>query len=172
MRNNSCVSNAGARVDHENEDHLAANEPPTATAAPRRCGRPTRSGAPCRNVLQPNDVACPSHRTAEDVAVAALLREAWHDGYQLGARSARIEYRERVVHVPLRVRTLDGLQIVQVNGYAYTWHDDEHPLEVGDRVVIPGSWWHRSPSEGIVGSLGTSYEGPLVAILRRLEAES
>jgi len=58
-------------------------------------------------------------------------------------------------------------QVVTVeNGYAYEWHGDE-PLRVGDKVLLPSNWTTAGDWVGEVTGLGTTYAGPLRAILGR-----
>lgn len=162
------VSNAGTRdQDHHPADVSQDQEP--AAASPRRCDRPTRNGTPCRNTLGPWEMACRTHRDEADTAVGEMLRDAWNEGFTAGRASAPVRTVE-VHRPPVRTHTSDGHQIVTVNGhYGYTWHDREHPLAIGDRVLIPGNWLFREPSEAVVNALGTTHDGHLDAILRRVQ---
>jgi hypothetical protein len=60
-----------------------------------------------------------------------------------------------------------GRQVVQVGRYAYAWAGRE-PLEIGDRVLLPGNWLYPKPSEDTVTGQGTSYTGTLSEIIRKI----
>ncbi|WP_243741115.1 hypothetical protein [Streptomyces sp. 8K308] len=67
-----------------------------------------------------------------------------------------------------------GDQIVEVNGYAYRW-TGQPPLCVGDQVLLPENYVSRfkhgpGPFTGTVTGLGSTYQGELASILRRLPA--
>lgn len=69
-----------------------------------------------------------------------------------------------------RYYEFEGDQVVEVDGYAYRW-DGPTPLEVGELVMMPFGW-SSSPREGEVTALGTTYDGELSAIIRRMEPTS
>jgi hypothetical protein len=80
--------------------------------------------------------------------------------------------RSRSLDKTKRRHTVDGCQAVEVNGYGYLWRGAP-ALEVGDQVMLPenpvsrvkegpGSW------QGTVTALGTTYEGSMSMILRRV----
>jgi hypothetical protein len=55
----------------------------------RVCGRPKRDGAPCKNHLQPGQVACPRHATVTERALAEGYWK-WHrEGYRAGEEEGR-----------------------------------------------------------------------------------
>lgn len=154
----------------------------------RTCGRPTKSGHPCKARVSGSDVACGIHSTEQDRAVADAYRRGYQEGRESGARSSnessklRIAWLERQVEElrqrldkATRVHELGGDQVVDVGGYAYRW-SGETPLEVGDRVLLPENYVSRmkhgpGPVEAVVHALGTTYQGPLAFVLRRLDRE-
>ncbi|MER5304985.1 hypothetical protein ABT039_36735 [Streptomyces lasiicapitis] len=155
----------------------------------RTCGRPTRSGHPCKIRISGSDLACGTHSTEEDKAVAEAHRRGWREGYSSGSESSarfsrsRIEQLERRVKeleeqldATKRVYEIDGHQVVDVGGYAYRWRGST-PLEVGDRVLLPENYVSRmkndpGPTLGVVSKLGTTYRGPLSDIVRRAPTTS
>lgn len=62
----------------------------------------------------------------------------------------------------------NGAQIVTVNRvYGYLWRESE-PLEVGDKVVAPGSQFTAyEPWVGTVTSLGSDYTGHMVTLISK-----
>ncbi|WP_236241790.1 hypothetical protein [Streptomyces sp. CC228A] len=153
----------------------------------RTCGRPTRSGSPCKIRISGSDVACGTHATEQDKAVAEAHRRGWNEGYKSEARAAqaspspgskRLEQRVKELEEQLddakRVYEVDGHQVVDVGGYAYRWCGSK-PLEVGDRVLLPENYVSRmkngpGPTLGVVRKLGTTYQGPLSDIVGRAPA--
>ncbi|MFI6782832.1 hypothetical protein [Micromonospora sp. NPDC050276] len=150
----------------------------------RRCGRPTKAGKPCRVQLSPFDVACGTHATEQNRAVAEAHRrgnsEGFRQGWEMGSSSAkstieRLEQRVRELEQRLddaqRYFDMDGDQVVEVDGYAYRW-SGSRPLAVGDRVVLPQNWlssMRNGPGtfEGVVTKIGATYRGELSRIVRR-----
>jgi hypothetical protein len=151
----------------------------------RWCGRPTKSGKPCRLTLNRWERACSTHATLEDQAYArgwidgaAVGREGWQDAMEAAKSELRVEIenqirREKAAEEERRnFRTeVGGKQIVSVSIggsrlLAYTW--DGEPLAVGDRVLLPPNWLNTSPFEGEVAKVGSSYQGPMVGVLRKL----
>jgi len=70
-----------------------------------------------------------------------------------------------------RTVTESGEQIVVVDGYSYRWRGN--PLAVGDRVMLPENWlsalkYGSGPFPGTVTGIGSSYQGELAAVLRKL----
>ncbi|ASO17844.1 hypothetical protein FHR81_005333 [Actinoalloteichus hoggarensis] len=53
----------------------------------RTCGRPTRTGRPCRSRLHGYDVACGVHADEHDRALAAAYGRGWREGFSAGADS-------------------------------------------------------------------------------------
>lgn len=157
-----------------------------AVPAPTFCGRPTRSGQPCRQrVPDPRfEVACRRHATDSESKLATVRRRSYYDGYRDGGESARdfgrfqIEQLEKQVWElkeaaapPLRMVDLRGRQIVQIGRYGYTW-DGAEPLVVGDKVWLPENYVSRLQNgpgrwRGEVTALGTRYIGALDAIIGR-----
>ena len=73
----------------------------------------------------------------------------------------------------LLTTTSDGQQIVEVDGYAYRWAGE--PLGVGDRVILPANWLSevkhgKGPFPGTVTAIGSSYDGEMSAIVRKISA--
>ncbi|WP_406095637.1 hypothetical protein [Kitasatospora purpeofusca] len=154
----------------------------------RTCGRPTRAGKPCRVRISGSDVACGTHSTDEDRAVAKAHRQGWSEGYKAGCESGasssrlKIEWLERKVKDleqrldnATRIFELGGDQVVDVGGYAYRWRGGDR-LEVGDRVLLPENYVSRmkngpGPVTGVVTALGTTYRGAISSIVGRAPAE-
>lgn len=151
----------------------------------RACGRPTKSGNPCKANFSGVGFACKLHTTPEEQALVDAYQNGYRsgrqEGYESGRQSATMstEYLERLV-VDLKAKLdqairrfrVDGLQAVTVGGYAYLW-GGQPDLEVGDRVLLPENYVSRlkhgpGPVEGTVTELGTTYDGTLSRILRRI----
>jgi hypothetical protein len=155
-------------------------------ATVRNCGRPTKSGAPCRARVYGSDVACTLHTTDVERQVTEAHRRGYYEGYEQGRKSnedaekLRVEWLERRVREleqklddAARYFELDGDQAVEVGRYSYRWSGSP-PLKVGDRVLLPENWLSRikdgsGPTEGVVTQLGATYRGSLSHILRRVE---
>ncbi|MFE9381251.1 hypothetical protein [Streptomyces sp. NPDC006855] len=150
----------------------------------RPCGRPTKSGAPCRAQFSGPGFACKPHTTDHEKALVA----AYQQGLATGRTKER-EWRQRteaakVEHLERQIRTLreeldaknrrfdvDGDQAVTVDGYGYRWRGPGR-LDVGDRVLLPENFVsalrHGSgPFPGTVTELGTTYTGTLSRIISR-----
>lgn len=149
----------------------------------RRCGRPTKSGAPCRTQLyHPSEVACGKHATEHDLAITEAYRRGWRDAFDLrrdvsqsttDGLKQRIEELERQLDDAQRYFEQDGDQVVEVGRYAYRWGGNP-PLEVGERVRLPQNWLSEVRSgpgtyEGVVAKLGATYRGQLSRILGRAD---
>ncbi|MER5568778.1 hypothetical protein ABT083_21545 [Streptomyces goshikiensis] len=151
------------------------------------CGRPTRSGSPCKIRLSGSDVACSTHATEQDKAVAEAHRRGWSDGYRLGSESSASLSKSRIERLEQRVKELEeqldsnrrvyqvgGHQVVEVGRYTYRWRGNK-PLAVGDRVLLPENYVSRmkdgpGPTAGVVTKLGTTCRGPLSDIVERAPA--
>ncbi|MFE2025482.1 hypothetical protein ACFW9V_10085 [Streptomyces hygroscopicus] len=154
------------------------------TQEQRTCGRPTRAGKPCRVRIYGSDVACGTHATDEDRAVAAAHERGWSEGYEQGCKSGassaqsevewlkrRVKELEQRLDVATRVYEIAGDQVVEVGRYAYRWRGSGR-LEVGDRVLLPENYVSRmkdgpGPTVGVVSALGTTYRGELSFIVGR-----
>jgi hypothetical protein len=152
-----------------------------------KCGRPTKSGKPCQNNIYGDAYrACGQHETPEDVA--------WREGYFAGVAEAREQAaRDREFWIAegrrqqraeadrqhakaegeknFRIVTSSGDQVVDVDGYAYRWGGEA--LKVGDRVLLPANWLSevkhgKGPFPGTVTAIGSSYDGELSAIIRKI----
>jgi hypothetical protein len=152
----------------------------------RRCGRPTKSGKPCRAILSdPRERACGKHATPEDQAYAqgwadgaTFGRKGWQDAKDAAKSELRMEIewqvrQEKAAEEERRnFRTeVGGKQIVSVDigesrPFAYIWGGE--PLTVGDRVLLPANWFRTSPFEGEVVKVGSSFQGAMVDVLRKL----
>lgn len=154
----------------------------------RTCGRPTKSGRPCKVRVSGSDVACGMHSTEQDRAVADAHRRGYREGYESGTRASgessklRIAWLEKQVEElrgrldkETRIHEIGGDQVVAVGRYAYRW-SGETPLDIGDRVLLPENYVSRlkdgpGPVEATVTGLGTTYQGPLAFVLRKLDRE-
>jgi hypothetical protein len=150
-----------------------------------KCGRATKSGRPCQNTLPGTAFrACSLHETPEDIA--------YREGYQAGAAAERgyaeksressrelwiaegrrLERAEAQEWENFRTVTTAGEQVVVVDGrLTYRWAGEA--LKVGDRVLLPGNWlsemkYGRGPFSGTVTGLGSSYQGELSPVLRKI----
>lgn len=155
----------------------------------RTCARPTRSGNPCKIRISGSDLACGTHATEQEKAVAEGHQRGWSEGYKSGSESSarfsksrieRLEQRVKELEEQLdntkRVYEIDGHQVVDVGGYAYRWRGSE-PLGVGDRVLLPENYVSRmkngpGPTVGVVSKLGTTYRGSLSDISSRVHPTS
>ncbi|MGI5430300.1 hypothetical protein [Streptomyces sp. CA-179760] len=151
----------------------------------RPCGRPTRSGTPCRTQFSGPGFACKLHTTDHDKALV--------DAYQQGLEAGRLQESKHhaeaaeVEHVGRQIRILRnephagnrrfevyGGQAVTVDGYGYRWKGSG-TLEVGDRVLLPENYFSAmrhglGPFPGTVTELGTTYTGTLSTIISRAPA--
>lgn len=156
----------------------------------RPCGRPTKSGRPCKQTIGGDDVACRVHTTAHEAEVVAARREGhrlgYEEGHAAGEESAKLnaeyETRRRVEEqlrertcVHMRTRDYRG-QLVQIalddggRPYTYRWTGDAN-LAVGDAVMVVGAWWlperERHHQRGTVCALSTDYTGDIADIVAR-----
>jgi hypothetical protein len=152
---------------------------------PSQCGRPTKSGAPCKNPRYSHFAACRTHSTAHETELAEARTAAYWDGFRAGRKSAadvagshveglqrQIDRLRQQIDAENRRLVIGSDQIVEVNGSAYYWSGDEPPLAVGDRVLLPANWFSEikygtGPFEGTVTALGSTYSGHLSAVIRR-----
>jgi hypothetical protein len=151
----------------------------------KTCGRPTRSGQPCKVRVYGSEVACKLHITEREREVAEAYQRGRNDGYAQARKSNEDLERMHVERLERRIRELeqrldeadryyeyDGDQVVEVGKYAYRWSGSP-PLSVGDRVLLPENWLSQlkdgpGPQEGSVTKLGATYRGRLASIVRRL----
>lgn len=149
------------------------------------CGRPTRSGRPCRNPLSRLEVACKKHQTEKDAEISERIRRAFHEGMEIGRSTGNL-YKEEVERLREELRQLrrqideasryyevDGDQVVEIDGhYAYRWSGIPR-LEVGERVLLPPSWLSEVRGtgvfDGVVTGFGSTYDGSLSRVIRRAE---
>lgn len=152
----------------------------------RPCGRPTKSGNPCRAQFSGPGFACKIHTTDHDHE--KTLIDAYLQGLETGRTRARQGEQQaaaaRIEHLEKQVRTLQeqldaktrrhedgGYQAVTVAGYGYRWSGPGR-LEVGDRVLLPENYVSTlrhgpGPFPGTVTELGTTYTGTLSTIVAR-----
>ncbi|MGW4049523.1 hypothetical protein ACWENA_01705 [Streptomyces sp. NPDC004779] len=148
----------------------------------RPCGRPTKTGKPCRAQFSGRGFACKLHTTEHERqlvdAYAQGLRAGREEGekWQQQSTDVRVENLERQVRmlqeqldVQNRQYEIDGHQAVTIGRYAYLWAGPER-LEVGDRVLLPENHVSAArlgpgPQPGTVTALGSTYTGPHSKIL-------
>jgi hypothetical protein len=92
------------------------------------------------------------------------VNSVWRSRIRSGGKAAEDERRNYRTEV-------GGKQIVSVDIggsrlLAYTWGGE--PLAIGDRVLPPANRLYTSPFEGKVVKVGSSYQGAMVGILRKL----
>ena len=125
----------------------------------RRCGRPTRSGNACRTRVYGVDVACGTHATEQDRAVAAAYQQGWRDGYQQGQQSApfagqlqieRLERRmqdlEERLDTAQRYHEIGRDQVVEIGSYPplVIWGTRRTTVDLGQRIEArPGALRRR-----------------------------
>ncbi|MDA0565232.1 hypothetical protein LG943_13025 [Streptomonospora sp. S1-112] len=152
------------------------------------CGRPTRSGKPCRIRISRFDVACGTHATEHDRALADAYRRGYNEGWKAGSATGEQGAQARIRFLEARLRELQerddaakrifevgGEQVVEVDGYAYRWRGHP-PLVVGERVLLPENWLSSlkrgsGPFIGVVTKLGTTYKGHLAQVINRAPVE-
>ena len=149
----------------------------------RPCGRPTKSGAPCKATFS-FGFACTLHATEHEQALVDAYQQGYRaglsEGSELGRKGAemskeylqrRVAELEKQLDQAKRRHTVDGHQAVEVDGYGYLWTGAD-PLRVGERVWLPENYVSKlkhgsGPFVGVVTALGTTYEGSLSRVLRR-----
>ncbi len=132
-------------------------------------------------------MACGTHATEQDKAVAEAHRRGWSEGWEEGCESGASSSKSHIAYLEKRVKELegqldaarrvyevDGCQVVQVGKYSYRWRGSD-PLAVGDRVLLPENWLSKvkegpGPTVGVVTKLGTTYRGFLADIVGRAPA--
>lgn len=146
-----------------------------------QCGRPTKNGTPCKNRTTVSFIIagygsgpCSTHAHEQDRDFSKAIHEAWSIGFSDGQESERL-MPSRPKTDPVRVATenktrmttASGAQIVCIGNHAYLWNGPT-PLEVGDRVILPPNWCFNFEQEKTVTSLGSTYTGAMVSIVRRV----
>ncbi|MYS79454.1 hypothetical protein GTZ85_04220 [Streptomyces sp. SID5474] len=134
-----------------------------------------------------SDIACGTHATAHDRALADAHRRGYNEGYKSGSESGthwstfkveQLEKRVKDLEAQLdqarRYYEIEGDQVVEVGRYAYRWRGPE-ALEVGDRVLLPENYVTRlkngpGATLGTVTALGATYRGTLSVIVGRAPA--
>ncbi|WP_157467795.1 hypothetical protein [Frankia sp. QA3] len=95
----------------------------------RLCGRPTRSGKPCRMRLYGPEIACRTHLTEHERDVAEAYQRGMGDGHRCGWENGQELGKQQVERLQRRIRELEGLlgrgtlrhetggeQVVEVDG--------------------------------------------------------
>lgn len=137
---------------------------------------------------------CPQHATDNDRALAEVIDSAWAVGHRYGmlvkaGRAPATPYADRaqtatetsvtaqlnqITPAPAprpvgpRERDIRGRQlVVAVGKYTYHWADPhgEGDLRPGDTVLLPANQVEPTPHEGVIESIGSSYEGITRAVL-------
>jgi hypothetical protein len=148
------------------------------------CGEPTKAGTPCKNQsyssLSGVDwvMPCSTHSRPGHYKFRALLQQAFDVGSARGASNERSTARlaaenekrkdAMIAAYAENSRTHDasGRQLVRVKNYTYHWGDLTSPLNVGDEVMLPGSYWNPSPWSGTIVALGSDYKGATVSVIK------
>jgi hypothetical protein len=151
------------------------------------CGRPTKSGQPCKARISRFEVACKAHATQHDHELAQTYQRGYREGFDRGREIQSGGAKLQVEHLERRVRELEQLlddatriyeiggdQVVEVGKYAYRWRG-EPSLKVGERVLLPENWVSRlkdgpGTALGVVTKLGTTYLGEMSLIVGRAPA--
>lgn len=116
-------------------------------ARQRPCGRPTKSGNPCRAQFSDLGFACKLHTTDHEKALLDAYQQGQRDGreharrWEQQASAARIAELERQDERDSKTRRFerDGHQAVMVGGYGYQWKGPGR-LEIGDQVLLPENY--------------------------------
>jgi hypothetical protein len=109
---------------------------------------------------------------AEAREQAAKDREFWvAEGRRQERAEAARQSAEAEREKNFRTVTSRGEQVVVVDGYTYRWGGE--PLKVGDRVLLPANWLSevkhgKGPFPGTVTAIGSSYDGEMSAIIRKI----
>ena len=137
----------------------------------RRCGRPTKSGKPCKT-FSGGEFPCRIHMTELDIHYRAVVSRTHTEAFEAGMEAGREAYIREVEKAvrdaeearTFRLQTLDGKQIVEVGGYAFAWDAKKHGrmLAVGDPVHLSGGY--SGQWDGVVSRMGSSYAGSLTEI--------
>ncbi|MFB7374182.1 hypothetical protein ACFC0D_30535 [Streptomyces sp. NPDC056222] len=153
----------------------------------RPCGRPTKTGNPCRAQFSGRGFACKIHTTDHEKQLVDAYEQGLRAGREEGRRQEQQTADIRVENLERQVRTLeekldtqnrrfeiDGHQCVTVGRYAYVWTGPGR-LKVGDRVLLPENYVSAlrqgpGPQPGTVTALGSTYTGTHSKILSRLPA--
>ncbi|MFD6748139.1 hypothetical protein ACWHA6_36925 [Streptomyces anthocyanicus] len=155
----------------------------------RPCGRPTKSGNPCRAQFSGPGFACKLHTTDHEKALLDAYQQGQRDGREQAKRWEQQASAARIAELERQIRALkderdsktrrfevDGHQAVTVGGYGYQWKGPGR-LEIGDRVLLPENYVSAlrhgpGPFPGTVTELGTTYPGALSTIVSRAPATS
>ena len=73
----------------------------------RRCGRETKSGAPCRAHLYGYELVCKLHATEHDRELAEAYARGHRDGHHAGYESGTTGAKEQIERLKLRVMELE-----------------------------------------------------------------
>ncbi len=113
--------------------------------AQRPCGRPTKSGTPCRAQHSGPGFACKIHTTEREKEIVEAYQRGLTIGRTEGSDWEKKSAKLSVEHLERRVQDLEakldaatrryqdnGHQAVTVDGYGYRW-EGHGQLAVGDR---------------------------------------
>lgn len=79
----------------------------------RRCGRPKRDGSPCQGILGMFDIACPVHKTEDDLATRKVIIDAYLSGIVAGQADAERSLAHKAIRLQEKLddveRMLRGL---------------------------------------------------------------
>lgn len=137
------------------------------------CGRPTKSGNPCKAIGFGYSSVCKIHETDYDRQLTQAFQEGIKNGESRAQQSRewelenliRAEVDRRMAETPCkhwRFKDIEGRQIVTIGNYSYIWNGDTE-LKIGDEVMLPSSEWYPRRSANVTG-IGTDYAGHLVVL--------
>lgn len=153
----------------------------------RTCGRPTRSGTPCRIRISGSDVACCTHATEQEQAVAESRRKGCNEGYGAGRESGASSSKSHTAYLEKRVEELEGAagrRTARVRGrrlpgrasrqvhLSLAWKRSAHsrrPRAVAGKLAEQGQGG-PGHTVGVVTRLDTTYRGSLTDIVGRAPA--
>lgn len=145
------------------------------------CSGITKTGRQCANPVYGYNIKCRTHASADDIALVEEKKAIYEAGRRSGyesrvneerwQRASEERERERAAAEAANFRLHDAFgQLVTVDkGLCYRWTGSD-PLQVGDTVIVPGNWLFPNQQRMTVVSLGSSFTGTIVDIVRRVES--